>query len=290
MTNYIDLGNTQIAHRQIGTGPDILFIHGWPLHSETFRYIVPEMSKHFTCHLVDLPGAGKTKWGKGTSITMRAHTKTLQQVVDKLRLETYGILSHDSGGIMARYLAASHQEKVVGLVLGNTEFPNHRSDTLLRFVNGLSLPGMELLLPIVLRSKWMRKSAIFGGSLFYDIDQVEGEFGDLFLRNMITDREAVAGQLKLIRVWDWEYIAGLSAIHAELKIPVQLIWGEDDAIFPVKYAKEMQQEFGGPTELHVLTKTKLFPHEEKPAIFAEHAIRFFEKRFEPQMTPIDKGR
>ncbi|MCA9589051.1 MAG: alpha/beta fold hydrolase, partial [Myxococcales bacterium] len=58
----IDIGHSKIAYRRFGKGPDLLFIHGWPLNQHTWRDVAPALADEFTCHLVDLPGSGDTEW------------------------------------------------------------------------------------------------------------------------------------------------------------------------------------------------------------------------------------
>jgi pimeloyl-[acyl-carrier protein] methyl ester esterase len=43
-----------------GQGPDLVLLHGWGLHGGIFASIVPQLSKRFRLHLVDLPGHGRS--------------------------------------------------------------------------------------------------------------------------------------------------------------------------------------------------------------------------------------
>jgi pimeloyl-ACP methyl ester carboxylesterase len=60
-TNFIDVGHSRIAHRTLGCGPDVLFIHGWPLNGATWRNVVPRLADDFTCHVIDLPEPASPK-------------------------------------------------------------------------------------------------------------------------------------------------------------------------------------------------------------------------------------
>src|SRR5437773_1117786 len=57
---YIELDHARIATWSIGQGPDLVFVHGWPLWSATFRRIAPLLAKDFRLHFFDLPGTGWT--------------------------------------------------------------------------------------------------------------------------------------------------------------------------------------------------------------------------------------
>ncbi|MGH3584380.1 MAG: alpha/beta fold hydrolase, partial [Mycobacterium sp.] len=58
---FLDVGAGEVAYRTIGTGPDVLFVHGWPVSSATFRTLLPYLVDHVSCHLIDLPGAGSSR-------------------------------------------------------------------------------------------------------------------------------------------------------------------------------------------------------------------------------------
>lgn len=43
-----------------GHGPNLVMLHGWGLHGRIFNPVIKQLSKHFTLHLVDLPGHGRS--------------------------------------------------------------------------------------------------------------------------------------------------------------------------------------------------------------------------------------
>jgi pimeloyl-ACP methyl ester carboxylesterase len=47
----------RLAYWRFGTGPDVVAIHGWPLHAATYRNVLPHLVDRFCVHLVDLPEA-----------------------------------------------------------------------------------------------------------------------------------------------------------------------------------------------------------------------------------------
>ena len=52
----IDVGAGQVAVRSVGSGPDVLFVHGWPVTGATYRTLLPYLAPHVRCHVVDLVG------------------------------------------------------------------------------------------------------------------------------------------------------------------------------------------------------------------------------------------
>ncbi len=44
----------------LGSGPDLVMLHGWGLHGGLFRPVIEPLAQQFRLHLVDLPGHGRS--------------------------------------------------------------------------------------------------------------------------------------------------------------------------------------------------------------------------------------
>ena len=263
----VDVGHSRLAYWRVGRGPDVLFIHGWPLTAATFRHSVAALAAEYTCHLFDLPGCGATDWSDRSLIDLDTHAATVRALVDGVGLDRYTIVAHDSGGFIARDLAAS-DERVNGLVLGNTEIPDYTPAPLIAFglvgKLGLGRPMMRLLLG----SDWLRHSPLVFGNCFTDRSYIDGEFGQLFVRPLVSSPRALAGQARLIDTVKPATMARLRSIHPRIRVPVALVWGTDDPWFPLSRAKTMRTQFGGPCDLVEIAGAKLFAHEDHADEFA----------------------
>ncbi|MBU5567469.1 alpha/beta fold hydrolase, partial [Escherichia sp. S69_ASV_4] len=60
----------------------LVLLHGWGLNAEVWRCIDEELSSHFTLHLVDLPGFGRSRGFGALSLADMAEA-VLQQAPDK---------------------------------------------------------------------------------------------------------------------------------------------------------------------------------------------------------------
>jgi len=274
----LDVGHSRVAYRVSGQGPDIVFIHGWPLHGATFRDVVELVRDDFTCHVIDLPGAGFSEWDQDSPISIRDHARTVRQVIDQLGLERFALVGHDSGATIARWVADG-DERVSGIVMGNTEIPGHRSTLLQLYLWTAKLPGGRALLPWTLSVPWLRRSPMVLGGCFQDVRAAEGAFESLFLEPMKRSKQVAAGQMRLLDGFDWAAVDGLADVHRRLRPPVQLIWGTDDPFFPLREARRMLNQFGGGAELVTLEGRKLFAHEESPDEFAAAMRGFLERCF-----------
>lgn len=272
-TRMIDIGHARVAYRRIGSGPDLVFVHGWPLDSNTFRDIAPRLARSFTCHLLDLPGSGASVTTDQSALRLEAHPKSLRAVIDALGLTRYALLAHDSGGYAARVLAAEDR-RVSALVLGATELPHEVAAVVRALCLTARLPGGPALLRQSMKVRAVRRSALAFGGCFHDLKHLDGEFHDLFVLPMLNDETHSHEVIELVRTLDSRLFDELPAIHARITAPTLLIWGSEDPIFPLASARAMLPQFAGGASLQVIPNGKTFVHEEQPQVFADHALAF----------------
>jgi pimeloyl-ACP methyl ester carboxylesterase len=271
---YIDVGHSKVAAWRYGQGPHLLFVHGWPLHSATYRGLLPHLARSFTCHLIDFPGCGATLWDENSKVGVVPHAQTIRQVIEELALPELGIVSHDSGAAIARLVAADNP-RVKALVFGNTEIPGHHSPLMLMLFATAKLPGGLALFSKLIRSRAFRR-AVFGyGGCFHDRSLLDGEFFELLVKPLLDDPRALQGQLRLLQGISLSAFDALAKIHPKISAPTLLIWGEGDPFFPVSRVPAMLPQFGGGAELRVLDRSKLLVHEERAPEFAALAAQFF---------------
>jgi haloalkane dehalogenase len=271
--SFIDVGSIRLAYWRFGRGPDLVFIHGWPLHAATFRRLAPLLSDAFTCHLIDLPGAGRTVCGADARADLVSHAQTVQAAVVALKLRRYGLLAQDSGATIARILAAN-DPRAAALVLGDTEIPGHHPALISVLVRMARLPGGAGLLALAMRCRMVRRSALGFGGCFADPRHIEGEFHDLFTAPLLRSGAVRRERFALLRAFDPALVDGLPAVHERVTAPTLLIWGEADPIFPLAKARGMVGQFGGSARLEVIPGGKAFVHEEHAEEFAAHARPF----------------
>jgi pimeloyl-ACP methyl ester carboxylesterase len=272
----IDTGTARIAHRVVGAGEPVLFIHGWPFHHGIWRKLVPELSQRYACHLIDLAGAGASEHRVGNDFSFHGHAAHLQRVARAVGLERYRIVAHDTGATVARRLAILEGDRVTQLALIDTELPHHRPPLIELFQRLFGLPGSNALFRRLLRSRTFVRSRMGFGGCVRDLSLLEGEFQELFITPLAESEARTAGQLLYARGIDWRQLDALREGHGELQGAVLLIWGDGDPFFPVALAREMIPQFKSCRGLEVVPGTRLLPHEEKPAEVLAHLHRFFE--------------
>ncbi len=270
---FVDVGDAQIAYQKVGSGPPLLLLHGWPLHGETFRHVVPALAAHFTCYVPDFPGAGASRWTDRTAFGMAGQAESMKAFARRLGLTSYSIVSHDTGGTIARQLALIDADRVAKLVAIGTEIPHHRPPWIPFFQLISYLPGADLGFVANMRSdRFLRSSRGFGGC-FSNLDLVQGEFHRLFIQPLLESAEQRAGQRRRLRGIDWKLLDRLAEGHAQIHAPVLLLWGADDPVFPVTEARKMVSQFPD-ARFATIPDAKLFVQEERGAEVAGECLRF----------------
>ncbi len=258
---FVDVGSAEVAVRSVGEGPDVLFVHGWPASGATWRALLPHLVPHVRCHLVDLPGAGDSRFDRTSRIGILAHAEAVRQVVDALGLDDVAVVGHDSGGMIARHaLAGDPRVRAWGLV--DTEQPQGANWRFKAFLAMRYLPRFEQVLGWAVMRPRLRRSSFLLGGVYADKDLLGGEFEEFFLRPLASDPDRQWGAGRFARGFEDDSFSALADLHRRITVPVQLVWGSDDLFFPLAWTREMVDGFGGEARLHVVRGGRLFVHEE----------------------------
>jgi pimeloyl-ACP methyl ester carboxylesterase len=263
---FLAVGAGEAAYRVVGTGPDVLFVHGWPVSSATFRLLLPHLVDHVTCHLIDLPSAGSSRFDADTPMSIAQHVETVRRVVDLLELDEVAVVGHDSGGLIARHaMVGDPRLRAMGLINTEPADPGWRFKS---FIAARHLPGLSAGLGWVAgKPRLVRSKAVFGDA-FADRSLLGGEFAEFFLAPLHEIRARREAAVKLLRSFDMQHVTDLPGIHRRLDVPVQMVWGDKDPFFPVARAQAMVAEFPD-ARIEVIQGAGLFSHEERPADVAQ---------------------
>lgn len=269
----IDIGTSKLSYRRTGRGPDLVFLHGWPVHKETWRNVA-EALPDFTCHLFDFPGCGETATLKNQPVSIEGHVEATLRAVDELGLTSFVLIGQDSGGLIARIAAHRLGDRVEALILTGTEMAGHHPEMIARLQTAVRLPGAATVTRKLLGSHRLAKSPNLLGGCFWDRDLINGEFRTAVIEPMLADPDKVRRQIEIIKNYDEAILDTLPPLHAELTCPTLIIWGERDPFFPVELARKMAEEFGGPTTFLTYEKARLLVYEEYPERFADDCRNF----------------
>lgn len=259
---FIDVDGGAVAVRTVGTGPDVLFVHGWPVSGATFRSLLPHVVDHVTCHVIDFVGTGSSRFTEQSSPSVDGHIAALRTVVDQLGLTSVAMVGHNSGGMIARHaMAGDPRLRAMGLI--NTEQPQGLSLRFRSFLVSRNLPGIGGALGWIAGQPRLRRNKFVLGDAFADVSLLDGEFDEFFLRPLHEEKVRQVAGIKILRSFENRHVEQLGALHKKIDAPVQLVWGAKDPFFPVQQAREMVDTFPD-ASIEVIPDAGLFSHEERP--------------------------
>jgi haloalkane dehalogenase len=274
-------GNTRVAAasvhwRKDGSGPPIVFLHGFPLSGRTWDPVVAHLRDRFTCYAPDLIGLGQSHSTAAEDYASQGQARVFQKVLSELGVVSYTLVGNDTGGWVARELALLDGQRVSHLVLTNTEIPLHRPPWIPTHQLLAHVPGSGALFQQLLKSRAFRRSSMAFGSCFYDSTHLEGAFHARYVEPLIASKDRIDGAMQFLKRMKFARLDEFKTLHGQLAMPTLFIWGANDPIFPEPRAREMMTQFPQVAGFHCIANAKLFFYEEHPQEVASLIERFLQ--------------
>jgi pimeloyl-ACP methyl ester carboxylesterase len=258
------VGAASVHWRKDGSGPAIVFVHGFPLSGHTWDSVVAQLRDRFTCYAPDLIGLGQSRSSAGEDYSSQGQARALRGMLSELGVASYALVGNDTGGWIARELALIDKGRVSHLVLTNTEIPNHRPPWIPMHQALAHLPGSGAVFQQLLNSRAFRRSSLAFGGCFYDLTHLEGEFHTRYVEPLIYSKDRINGAMQFLRRMKFVRLDEFKTLHGQLTIPTLFIWGANDQIFPEPKAREMIPQFPQVAGFNSIANAKLFFYEEHP--------------------------
>ena len=112
-----------VFYREAGPNdaPTIVLLHGFPSSSREFDTLVPLLAARYHLVAPDLPGFGQSEAPPPSSYvyTFDNLAKTINGLLEKLRINTYTFFLHDYGGPVGFRIMTAHPERLRALIIQN---------------------------------------------------------------------------------------------------------------------------------------------------------------------------
>lgn len=119
-SNWISLKNGTLHYVDEGQGEVLLFLHGNPVWSYSFRKLITAFSKNYRCIAIDHLGFGLSDKPAGFSYLPADHSINLTEFIDQLGLKNISLFVNDWGGPIGLNYAVNHAENIKRLIIFNT--------------------------------------------------------------------------------------------------------------------------------------------------------------------------
>ncbi len=110
----------EIAYEDVGAGPVVLCIHGFPLSHELWTPTAEKLSGRYRLIMPDLRGLGQSSIT--TNASMADHADDLAALLDAINVKgAVNVMALSMGGYIAFELFRRHPQRVQSLVLADTQ-------------------------------------------------------------------------------------------------------------------------------------------------------------------------
>ena len=125
MTEEIQLTDgTTIAYDDVGEGPPVVLLHGWPETKFSWRHQVPALAAAgYRVVAVDLPGYGDSSKGGGVArYGLRPVIQSIVEMLEAIEISRPVLVGHDWGSIVMWAMAVTYPDRFTALASLNVPY------------------------------------------------------------------------------------------------------------------------------------------------------------------------
>ncbi|HEV2125955.1 MAG TPA: alpha/beta fold hydrolase [Chloroflexota bacterium] len=221
-----------------GSGAAVVMLHGIPTHSYVWRDVARIVAVSQRMVAPDLLGFGFSDKPEHADLSPMGQADAISELLDGLEIESYALVGHDYGALVACELLARDPERVTHLTLTNTSLqrPAWTSTWSLSPLSWLKLPlvgeaAMTLAQPFMLKQAFSiyvaERECLTDETMVLYWHPFDNGFDRTLLR---LARES--------RLYDDAFHRWKAALHAYTR-PALVVWGALDPTFRLDQAHEI---------------------------------------------------
>jgi pimeloyl-ACP methyl ester carboxylesterase len=221
----VHAGDLELAYRELGSGPPVLLLHGWPTSSFLWRDVMPAIARRNRVLALDLPGFGGSDKPLETRYDFEFFTRAIDGFLAAAGVDRVAIAGHDLGGPIAVRWALDNPERVTHVALLNTLLYPDFDPTVMEFVTTLANPdtrgeltsvaGLESVMRLGLADEASLTNEVLAGVV-----------------DPFADEDSRVALAKAGIELQPDGFADLSRRLSELSVPVRIVYGEQDRVLP----------------------------------------------------------
>jgi pimeloyl-ACP methyl ester carboxylesterase len=266
---YLNVKGLKIRYLVMGSGPQVLLLHGFGGFLETWAFNIPPLSGRYRVYAIDLPGHGLSD-RPDNSYNPAFAVASANDILEALGIEQATLIGHSLGGAVSINIALSLPERVSRLVLIDSAGLSRRLPWLYR-LSSLPVLGnilMELAVEPALEISIKR--------LFSDSPVLPREMIDIILKNASQPgvKETLLRILRQnIGLRGPRPGALLIERLPQLKVPALFVHGAQDRVFPLEHVRDAFS-MAPNSRVKIFDQCGHCPHIEKPLEFNETVMEF----------------
>jgi pimeloyl-ACP methyl ester carboxylesterase len=235
----VDLPHGTLHYYEAGSGPPIVFLHGYLMGANLWGPVVHLLNHEFRCIGPELPfGAHPTPMQPDADLTTAGLGRLVADFLQALDFREVILVGNDSGGAIAQVVAARHPQRLGGLVLATCDAFDNHPPKLFRPLITTARTGALTPLLASLKARPARSLPSAYGWLTHR--QLPHELIDGWLADYLADRGVRRDTRRLLAaLGDDAFMSQIAAELAGFTKPALLAWAADDKFFPLQHARRL---------------------------------------------------
>ena len=260
MNSDIKTHSHGLAYDDVGQGPVVVLIHGYPFNRSMWTEQIAALKSHYRVLAIDLRGHGETPVTPGIS-AMEDMAYDIANLLDHLEVARAVIVGLSMGGYVALAFTRLFPLRVRGLVLADTRAQADTQEgrqTRMSQVEKILHEGMEGIADTMLPK-------LFTTETVANHPEIVRRVHDMMVQ---TPPEGAAAALRGMaqRRDQRSFLPNILA-------PTLILVGREDAITPVTDSEYMHQEISG-SRLEILDGAGHVSNMERPVEFNDSLLKF----------------
>ena len=268
------LHGQRVCYRMAGTGPTVVLIHGITSSSAVWIGLMEDLvDAGYSVIAPDLFGHGASAKPKG-DYSLGAYASGVRDLLGMLGYESGTVVGHSLGGGIALQLAYQFPEYVERLVLISSGGLGREVSPLLR---AASLPGSELVMPLIVSELGVRAGTTIGGVLNW-LGIPPGphlqEMGRGYASLVEADaQQAFVNTLRSVIDAGGQKVSAIDRLYLAERLPTLIIWGDRDPIIPIEHGRVAQAEIPG-SKMVEISGSRHWPQLDQPRQVCDEMTAF----------------
>jgi pimeloyl-ACP methyl ester carboxylesterase len=265
----VQLPQGTIRYREAGSGPPVVFVHGYLVDGRLWDGVVDALSDRYRCIAPNWPmGAQQVAMAPDADLTPPGVASIIEGFLEALDLEDVTLVGNDSGGAMCQVLVPRRPARVGRLVLTNCDTHENFPPGIFKALPPLAkLPGGVTMLSLPFRLPALTRAA------FRPFAKTKPPAGlvESWAKPGATDKAVRRDLGKVTRGMDKKHTLAAAAALRGSEFPLLLLWATGDRFFPISYAERLASEVGGAKLIRIPDSATFVPFDQPRRIAAEIA-------------------
>lgn len=242
-TNEVRVPAGTIRYREAGSGPPIVFVHGYLVDGRLWDAVVDALSDRFRCIAPDWPlGAHAVAMDREADLSPPGLATIVGDFLDALDLEDATLVGNDSGGAVCQILVARHPARIGRLVLTNCDTHENFPPGIFKAMPPIArLPGGMQAMALPFRIPALTRAAF---SPFVKKRPPTG-LVESWAEPPKRDRAVMRDLAKITAGMDKRHTLAAAERLSGTRFPLLLAWAPGDRWFPLRYAERLAAQIGG---------------------------------------------